>query len=105
MTFLKMPNFISKHAKIASIVLASLTLLSACNNDSSSNNNDSANASALNSPQLVSGYESRLGIYKEVTLSADLNHLSANQKQMLSLLIDASKIMDDLFWQQAFFKN
>ena len=46
---------------------------------------------------------SRLGIYHQVPLTADLSHLSDNQKQMLSKLIDASEIMDDLFWKQAFF--
>jgi hypothetical protein len=44
----------------------------------------------------------RFDIYKEVTLSSDLSHLSANQKKMIGLLIDASKIMDDLFWKQAY---
>jgi len=44
----------------------------------------------------------RFGIYKEVELNADLTHLSNNQKKMISLLIDASKIMDDLFWKQAY---
>ncbi|MEC9261772.1 MAG: Zn-dependent hydrolase [Pseudomonadota bacterium] len=47
--------------------------------------------------------DSRLGIYHQVPLTADLSHLSDNQKQMLSKLIDASEIMDDLFWKQAFF--
>ena len=46
--------------------------------------------------------QSRLSIYHPVDLTSDLSHLSDNQKRMLSLLIDASKIMDDLFWQQAF---
>ena len=46
---------------------------------------------------------SRLGIYHQVPLTADLSHLSKNQKHMLSKLIDASEIMDDLFWKQAFF--
>jgi len=44
----------------------------------------------------------RFGIYKEVELSSDLSHLSSNQKQMIGLLIDASEIMDELFWRQAF---
>ena len=30
------------------------------------------------------------------------SHLTDNQKQMLAVLIEASVIMDDLFWQQAF---
>ena len=49
--------------------------------------------------------ESRLNIYHQVPLTADLSHLSERQKQMLGKLIDASEIMDDLFWQQAFFEN
>jgi hypothetical protein len=51
---------------------------------------------------LIGDYENRLNIYFPVTLSADLSHLSTNQKQMLGVLIEASVIMDDLFWQQAF---
>ena len=46
--------------------------------------------------------ESRLNIYFPVDLTSDLSHLTENQKQMLVLLIDASKVMDDLFWKQAF---
>ncbi len=52
--------------------------------------------------QLRPGFEHRLDIYKTVTLKADLSSLSANQRKMVGLLIDASKIMDDLYWQQAF---
>ena len=44
---------------------------------------------------------SRYDIYATVALTADLGHLSDSQKQMIPLLIDASIIMDDLFWQQA----
>jgi len=44
----------------------------------------------------------RLGIYTPVRLSADLSHLSAGQREMIGLLIAASDIMDDLFWQQAY---
>jgi hypothetical protein len=45
---------------------------------------------------------SRFDIYADVRLSADLKHLDANQKQMIVLLIEASKIMDELFWLQAY---
>ncbi|WP_144394867.1 dipeptidyl-peptidase 3 family protein [Pleionea sediminis] len=44
----------------------------------------------------------RFDIYADFKLTADLSKLSDNQKRMISLLIDASKIMDDLFWQQAY---
>ena len=41
-------------------------------------------------------------IYADFTLTADLAHLSDEQKQMIVLLIEASEIMDDLFWRQSF---
>ncbi|EFK97768.1 hypothetical protein LDC_0178, partial [sediment metagenome] len=44
----------------------------------------------------------RPGIYAPVTLAADLAPLTAKEREMVSLFIDASAIMDDLFWQQAY---
>ncbi len=43
---------------------------------------------------------SRFDIYAEVSLTADLSHLSERHRQMVGLLIDAGKITDDIFWQQ-----
>jgi hypothetical protein len=45
---------------------------------------------------------SRFDIYASVRLTADLSHLNDQQRQMIPLLIEASKIMDELFWLQAF---
>jgi len=44
----------------------------------------------------------RLGIYHPVELKPSLAGLSADQRRMLSLLIEAGEIMDGLFWQQAY---
>ncbi len=44
----------------------------------------------------------RADIYTDYVLTADLDHLSDNQRKMISLLIDAAVIMDDLYWQQAY---
>ena len=41
-------------------------------------------------------------IYADFTLTADLSHLSDDQLEMIKILIDASKIMDELFWRQSF---
>ncbi len=41
-------------------------------------------------------------IYAEFTLTADLSHLSDRQRKMVGILIEASEIMDDLFWRQAY---
>ncbi len=40
--------------------------------------------------------------YKTVELTADLSGLSDDQRKMIGNLIDAAKIMDDLFWKQAY---
>ncbi|WP_226665617.1 dipeptidyl-peptidase 3 family protein [Microbulbifer aggregans] len=45
---------------------------------------------------------SRFNIYAPVELNADLSTLSDNQRQLIGLLIDASKIMDQLFWLQSY---
>jgi hypothetical protein len=44
----------------------------------------------------------RLGIYEKVKLTSNLNELSANERKILPLLIQAAQIMDDLFWKQAY---
>lgn len=88
-----------KYTKIAAVVLFASTALTACNNTSEQAKSAETKSTA---PTLIAEFNNRLDIYKEVTLTADLSHLSSNQKEMLKLLIDASKIMDDLFWQQAF---
>ena len=41
-------------------------------------------------------------IYAEFTLTADLSYLTENQHEMIAVLIQASEIMDDLFWKQAY---
>ncbi len=40
--------------------------------------------------------------YATVTLTADLSHLDDAQRDMIALLVEASQVMDDLYWQQAF---
>jgi hypothetical protein len=52
--------------------------------------------------QPVARADVRPEIYAEFTLTADLGHLSDEQKQMIGLLIEAADIMDDLFWRQSF---
>jgi hypothetical protein len=44
----------------------------------------------------------RPGIYAPVRLTADLAPLSAREREMVGLFIDAATIMDDLFWTQAY---
>jgi hypothetical protein len=53
-------------------------------------------------PEAPPNETSRFDIYATMRLTADLSQLDERQKQMIPLLIDASKIMDELFWLQAF---
>lgn len=52
--------------------------------------------------ELRADAQQRLNIYHPMELTADLSHLSDRQRHMIELLIEASEIMDELFWQQAY---
>jgi hypothetical protein len=78
---------------VSSILLASL--LGACEKDT-----PVVSAAPHETAPVEAETPSRFDIYAEVGLSADLSHLSDNQRQMIGLLIDAGKITDDIFWQQ-----
>ena len=58
-----------------------------------------AAASDADAAQLV---PARPQIYAPVTLTADLSGLTAKERQMLGIFIDAAVVMDDLFWTQAY---
>lgn len=49
-----------------------------------------------------SAVEKRLAKYRSVKLTTDLSVLSDNQRQMIPLLIEAAKAMDEGFWRQAY---
>jgi hypothetical protein len=50
----------------------------------------------------MSEIEKKVNEFVEVELTADISHLSGDQREMLSHLLDASKIMDDIFWKEAY---
>lgn len=87
------------------LLLSSAVLLSACGEKSSQSTESTAQNKPLKDAEMVNISPERLNIYTPVKLNTDLSHLSENQKKMLGKLIDASKIMDDLFWRQAFGDN
>ncbi|MDP4488076.1 Zn-dependent hydrolase [Pseudoalteromonas piscicida] len=98
-----------KHSMISvAIALATGLTLTGCSEPSTSSEKPSAQTEQAQANTEQSGYklvnasQDRLDIYTPVTLETDLSHLNDNQKKMLALLIDASVIMDDLFWLQAF---
>lgn len=44
----------------------------------------------------------KVAAYTEVTLSADLSHLSEGDRLAIGLLLQAGEIMDGLFWKQVY---
>ena len=93
------------------LILSGAVFLGACSNEQATTFQTKPTAQQTkqiteeNNPQLINADKSRLDIYTDFTLTSDLSHLSDNQKQMVGKLIDASKIMDQLFWHQAFGEN
>ena len=98
-----MKKTITTYSPIAAAV-AGLFMLTACSKNADTTPTQTAKPETASEQTLLVD-ESRLSIYHGVDLTSDLSHLSDNQHKMLSLLIDASKIMDDLFWKQAFFDD
>ena len=101
--------FFGKRAIILCSTFALIGVLGGCSeiNHSTASTTDKLNQTvderaAVTAPATLLVSPSRLDIYHPVTLTSDLSHLSANQLTMIKLLIDASSIMDDLFWQQSF---
>ncbi len=62
----------------------------------------SAEGPGETTPEPLVTVEPRPDIYSEFTLTADLSYYTDGQRRMIALLIEASQIMDDLFWKQAY---
>ena len=52
------------------------------------------------SPKKDVDLASKIKNFAQVKLTSDINHLSAKEKEMVSYLLDAAQIMDDLYWKQ-----
>ncbi len=90
-----------KHAlrMLLAVSLGSL-LLAAC---SPAEDPDAVDESTATAAVLTNDYVAeRADIYAAVELTVDLSGLSAGQRQAIGYLVDASEIMDDLFWRQAY---
>ncbi|HZI75072.1 MAG TPA: hypothetical protein VFD73_13815, partial [Gemmatimonadales bacterium] len=57
---------------------------------------------AAASRKTESPIEKKLAQYTSVRLTTDLSKLTAHERQMIPLLIDAAKAMDAIFWRQAY---
>lgn len=77
------------------LLCAAIIVLAACRNG------DKATSSA-SQDSLTQYVDTRLPIYANVKLTTDVSLLTENERKVLPLLIEAAKVMDDLFWQQTY---
>ena len=77
---------------VAIAAIVAVLTLAACGNEAPPEMNVEPSATGKPRPE----------IYADFTLQADLSLLTENQREMIGVLIEASEIMDDLFWRQAY---
>ncbi len=79
------------------IILAAIINFTACNQDKDNNKQEQTE------PQTQTmTMRDRVNQYAVIDLKADLSQLTENQKKMINELIQTAKIVDDIFWKQAY---
>lgn len=91
-----------KKFKNTSLLFLGLSI-SACLFACSSSDQKTADKTDKKAPDSLLDYvDQRLAIYEKVKLTTNLNALTVSERKVLPLLIEAAKIMDELFWKQAY---
>lgn len=85
-------------ASVLFLGFAIITSLFACNNPEKTTKSEEKN----DKDSLQAYVDQRLAIYEKVKLTTNLNQLTASERKVLPLLIQAAQIMDDLFWKQVY---
>lgn len=92
-----------KRNKITLIVAGCSIVAGALSCTNSTNNTSNQTQNKVNNNDSLQRYvNERLDIYEKVKLTTNLNDLTVSERKILPLLIQAAKIMDDLFWKQAY---
>jgi len=71
-----------------------------CNSPQTSHESNSATLDETHSATQQNDIKMKLNSYAPFELTADISHLSSDEKQMLKLLFKAAQLADDIFWQQ-----
>ncbi|MCB0548603.1 MAG: hypothetical protein KDD19_13565, partial [Phaeodactylibacter sp.] len=79
------------------LALSSVFVLS-CGSDTGQETSQEASLA----DSLIVDIDQRLAKYVPVRLTTDVGQLSDKQKQMIPVLIEAARIMDELFWYEAY---
>ncbi|MFH1052313.1 MAG: hypothetical protein V1779_15440 [bacterium] len=79
---------------IPGIVICSIIILLSCGEKQEESKQEET-MNTLN-PTL----QERIDLYASVNITADISHLTVNEKKVIELLIEAGKIADEIFWKQ-----
>ena len=91
----------------AALFLAGCSIIAGIGSCTNTSGTKTATTTTTDKPNAVKDslqeyVHNRLDIYETVKLTTNLNVLSANERKILPLLIQAAQIMDELFWKQAY---
>lgn len=78
-----------------SVLLLAIFVLMACKQETTTDIAEQTN-------ETLTPMQEKLAKYADFTLTADLSHLSDNQKQIVKLLIEAADVMNELFWYESY---
>jgi hypothetical protein len=84
------------------MLAAGSLILASCSNQKKTESTSENTAAATTPDETGVPLHERLSKYEEVSLTTDMNKLSAKEKQMIPLLIQVAKIMDDIFWYESY---
>jgi len=94
-----MPAFRRPHPLLAALLVA--LAIGGCRRDAAPAAGDTAPAPAATPAPAQSYGEQHAGDYAVVPLTADLSAFDADGKRMIALLVQASQVMDELYWKQS----
>ncbi|QHT67705.1 Zn-dependent hydrolase [Rhodocytophaga rosea] len=86
---------------LPSIAFIAILMLGSCSGKQTETENQQQ-ASQIQPADISTTMKARLSKYVSVRLNASLLSLTAKEKQMLPLLIEAAQVMDELFWMEAY---
>lgn len=83
------------------IIICGIIISAGCNQGNKTNRVSIIPAGIELTPVSTEIIENRLGIYAPFKLTSDISHLSDKEKQILPILFEVAKIMEELYWEQA----
>ena len=86
-------------------ILGIVFLFAACGNQTKENKTKAPQSIIEESEKETSEIDKKLMKYVTVKLTTDISQLDAEQKQLIPKLIEVAKIMDELFWYEAYGKK